>query len=142
MGTVGHVSVYPTFAAADAAGVKTRSTLRVNETSTLDDTVFDAFRNKTLTAQERAQLRDWNFRLEQSEEAIEEHLEQRVSLLFMQAVVCYGTGYQFAEGHTLHQGSNAETLKAGHLALSFQAAHHATLPNLYARSPTSQQNLV
>ena len=68
--------------------------------------------------------------IEQSEPLIHLHLEKRISLQFLQFVLCYRTNYQFREGRTLHQGFNAGAVNG----IKCQAAHSATLPCIYAKS--------
>ncbi|CCB86356.1 putative uncharacterized protein [Parachlamydia acanthamoebae UV-7] len=69
--------------------------------------------------------------------AIQQHFHKRISLIFLQAVVCYGTNLKFREGHTIHQGFNAE----GMFGISFQAAHSATLPCLYAKEGKGKETI-
>jgi hypothetical protein len=129
--TVAKAVVFPEFLSQDVVKIKKRETLEGvgNPTSSLHDSFF-------CQVEEADSLDDWEFCLNNSRPLIEQHLERRVSLLFVQAVVCYRTNYQFREGHTVHQGFNAHTLYYDQHTKSrvFQAAHCATLPCLYAKA--------
>ncbi len=129
------VDVFPTLSAGDANKVNTRVSFGGNVTSSIKDPCLDKFRKTTLDDGQAKKLNDWNYRLNKSYTAIELHLEKRLSQLVVQAVTCYGTGLDFSEGHTLHQGLNAETILSPKGDIKFNAAHHATLPCLYASKP-------
>lgn len=77
---------------------------------------------------------DWASQLDASRLLIEQHVEKRVSQVFMQAVACHQSDYTFREGHTFHQGFQAHK--------PFQAAHSATVPCLYATSKDSARAIV
>lgn len=146
--TLNSIPVYPVFPANQADRVKVRAKLEGegNGTSSLKDLAFANYRIPTTDPQEKirraAELNNWRFCLEKSRASIENHLEQRVSLVFMQAVLCYKTNYRFREGHTLHQGYNAQSLSYQGGVHEFNAAHRATVPCIYARSPQTQQEIV
>lgn len=142
--TVATATVYPHFESINADRIKTRDILGnkgligSNATSSLVDECLNTHRKSNLTKMEKDQLKDWKFILNKSKDAIEQHFEKRVSQLFMQAVLCYHTDYSFREGHTIHQG-----LEAHHLGdIKFNAAHHATVPCLYALSKSTKQEVV
>ncbi len=135
--------VYPTLAADDADKVTTRVSFGGNVTSSIIDPCLSKFRKENLPHEEAIKLNDWNHRLKKSYTAIELHLEKRLSQLVVQAVTCYGTGLNFCEGHTVHQGFNAEGIynPIGE-DITLQAAHHATLPCIYASTPNSDRKFV
>ncbi|NNM44200.1 MAG: helix-turn-helix transcriptional regulator [Chlamydiae bacterium] len=132
------VNVHPFLLATDADRVKARVNLDGNTTSTLEDIAFTEFRGLTITREQRERIHDTDFRIQQSSQVIEQHLERRLSQLFVQAVVCYRTKYEFREGHVLHQGQNATPISS----VVFQAAHCATVPCLYAKSPDTNREIV
>ncbi len=140
--SLAQVSVWPRLFSRDADKVKGRVELGGNTTSSLEDEPFAEFRAPGLTpglsGAQTAPLDHWSFRLEKSRSFIEQHLEKRVSQVFMQAVVCYRTGYTFREGHTLHQGLGAHNLHYNYQSISFQAAHSATVPCLYATAGNTE----
>lgn len=143
--TLNKVQVYPNLSADNAAKVKTRVKLdenNRNKTSSLTDPVLAEFRDHQLKPVEVAQLKNWDFVLDKSSSTIQQHLEKRVFHLFLQAVVCYQTGYLFEEGHTVHQGFGAHPIEYEDGKLEFQAAHSPTLPCIYASSPNSNQKVV
>lgn len=138
------VPVYPYLESKDAARVKERKILGdqglvgSNATSSLVDEALGAYRKSHLTPAEKQQLKDWKFVLNKSTDAIHLHFDKRVYQLFMQAVLCYNTNYEFREGHTVHQG-----LGAHHLGeLKFNAAHRATIPCLYGRCKSTNKEIV
>ncbi len=116
-----------------ATGVPRRRTLFVKTSTTqpLRD-VTSSIQGAKINKPEG--LAEWKTHLEETRFTIEQHLEKRVSLLFLQAVLCYRTSYTFEEGKTLHQGFSASN--------PCQAAHSATLPNLYALSSKTNQKFV
>lgn len=140
------VQVYPSLNPVDASKIKTREVLGdqkkglvgSNATSSVRDEALNEYRKATLTHNEKKQLKDWKHILSKSYDAIEQHFEKRVSQLFMQAVLCFNTDYRFREGHTIHQGFNAHHLGD----IKFNAAHHATVPCLYAYSEATKQETV
>lgn len=133
------VQVFPQFNSTVADNLpKSRVKLEGNFTSSLVDPVFGNFRVPALSSPQQTQLNDWSFRLHSSAPLIEQHVEKRFSQLFVQAVLCYQTNYTFREGRTIHQGLGAHTLH-GH---TFQAAHSATVPCIYALNPQTNQETV
>lgn len=137
--TVAKAEVYPVLLSHDAERIKGRAKLEGlgNPTSSLHNPLFRSDEEKEF-------LRDWSYCLNNSKPLIEQHLERRVSLLFMQAVLCYRTHFEFREGHTLHQGFNAHSLTTADLQVrtSFEAAHSATVPCLYAKQEGSSHEFV
>lgn len=147
-----HPTVYPVFTAQEAERIverrkKKRELLGENQTSSLHDFVLDKerekiARNEPLQREEKAALADWKSCLERSKEAIEQHLDKRLSHLFLQAILCYNTHYVFEKGPTMHQGLGAHTLKYGEGSIKMDAAHSPTLPCIYATSPTTGEKFV
>ena len=137
------VEVFPHLPAVKADGLK-RELLGDNKTSSLVDPHFAEYRREDgLTPQEIRELKDWNFCLNRSLPSIEQHFEKRISQLFIQAVVCYRTGYRFCEGHTIHQGLGAHHIPlGGKEKLKFEAAHSPTIPCLYAYSEETKEKSV
>jgi hypothetical protein len=150
--SLSQLTVYPNLAARDADRVKERVKLEGNpsktvvkqesRTSSLVDEALGQYRKPRLTKKERAQLKDWQFRLNAYADVVQQHIRKRVSLMFMQAVVCYKTGDRFEEGHTIHQGRGANGLKVGQKTIPFDAAHSSTLPCLYVRSKATGEKTV
>jgi hypothetical protein len=133
--------VYPHLPAANADKL-VREKLGANKTSSLADPVFVHYRGGDLTARQSRDLSDWNFCFTASCPLIQQHLDKRVSQLFIQAVLCYQTGYQFREGHTIHQGLGAHHIQHAQGTLAFEAAHSPTIPCLYATNPATGQESV
>jgi hypothetical protein len=142
--TLAKVPVYPYLESKDAARVTERKILGdqglvgSNATSSLADEALSAYRKSHLTAVEKRELKDWKFVLNKSKDGIHLHFDKRVYQLFMQAVLCYNTDYEFREGHTVHQGFGAHHLEE----LKFNAAHRATIPCLYARCRSTNKEIV
>ena len=65
----------------------------------------------------------------QTREAIEEHLEQKVSQIFTLFVLCYGTWGRFSLGPTVHQGYSEKAIPG---VGAVHGAHSANLPHVYA----------
>ena len=123
-GKVAHktVEVYPSLMAVDADHL-VRVKLEGNKTSSLADPVFTELRNGAWTDRQIQDLKNWDFLFTKSRPWIEQHLDKRVSQLFVQAVLCYQTGYRFREGHTIHQGLGAHKITHPQGTLAFEAAH-------------------
>lgn len=141
--TLAKATVYPYFDSKETAKIKPRDNLNEkglvgsNCTSSVTDEVFHAFRNRRLTVADKNELKNWPGVLNKSKDAIRQHFEKRVSQLFIQAVLCYKTNYRFREGHTVHQGYGAHRIGE----MEFNAAHHATIPLLYAYSPDTKREV-
>jgi hypothetical protein len=142
-GKVAHkeVEVYPSLSAVDADKL-VRVKLEGNKTSSLADPVFAEYRNGDWTNRKIQDLTNWDFCFTKSRSWIEQHLDKRVSQLFIQAVLCYQTGYRFREGQTIHQGLGAHHITHRQGTLAFEAAHSPTIPSLYAYNPATQQESV
>jgi hypothetical protein len=80
------VAVFPTLPASGADGIK-RELLEGNKTAALADPHFTEYRKCPLPPQKIPELKDWDSCLERSKPSIEQHVEKRVSQLFIQAVV-------------------------------------------------------
>lgn len=142
-----HCTVAPHLLAADAERITKkagREILPENSTSSLKDEIFGQYRGRPVTPRTAAVLADPTTRVQRSSEAIENHLERRLTLLFLQMVLCHGTGSTFSEGRTLHQGYSAQTIKlpGRGRGMEFQAAHTATLPSLYVQARGSDEKTV
>lgn len=142
--TLANATVYPHLESKEANRIKRREILGekglvgCNATSSLADECLNIYRDRDLNTEEKKQLADWKFILNRSKDAIEQHFEKRVSQMFLQAVLCYNSDYIFREGHTIHQGLGAHNLND----IKFNAAHHATIPCLYAKSKTTNKEVV
>ncbi len=129
---------------ADARIGKARWELDENETSSVQDEVFPLFRDP---GPGQVRILDPLYRLDATRDVICMHFEKRISHLFALAALCYRTGYVFREGHTVHQGLASHHIQVpvrtgGTDTVEFAAAHHATLPCLYARAPDSPNEFV
>jgi len=133
--------VYPSLPAPNADKL-VREKLGANKTSSLADPVFGHYRSGHLTTQQSRDLSNWTLCFNASCPLIQQHLDKRVLQLYIQAVLCYKLGYQFREGHTIHQGLGAHHIKHAQGTLAFEAAHSPTLPSLYAYNPTTRQESV
>jgi hypothetical protein len=133
---VAQFPVSPNLLAPHASQVTARSGLSENATASLKDDVFGHYREQPIPRATAARLAQPVTRVEASRDAIERHVERRMQLLFMQMVLCQGTGSTFREGKTLHQGFFASTIRlpGQPTDMKFNAAHTATLPCLYVRS--------
>lgn len=140
--TLSSVTVFPALSSSDANRVNKRTICEPNTTSSEYDSVFSHLRGKDVPTATKVPLTDWRFRLQASREIIELHLEKRVSQLFAQAVMCFRTGYEFSIGKTIMQGLQENHIPTTNGLVKFAAAHHATIPCLYAKVPNSQQEIV
>ncbi len=133
--------IYPSLPAVEADKLA-REKLGGNKTSSLADPVFVRYRGGDLTARQSSDLSNWNFCFTASCPLIQQHLDKRVLQLYIQAVLCYKLGYQFREGHTIHQGLGAHHIQHAQGKLAFEAAHSPTIPCLYATNPATGQESV
>lgn len=140
--TIKQFNVSPHLLASDASKVNTRATFEGNITASLVDPDFQDFRKGGTKAGQIRELSTWEGRLCRSKQTIQMHLERRVIQLFIQAVTCANTGYIFREGHTVHQGFNAQTLAIPGDKVLMQAAHLATVPCLYAKENANAPEVV
>jgi hypothetical protein len=142
--TVAKATVYPYLESKEADKIKREPDLGIkgfagcNTTSSIVDEALGTYRGKILTTVEKQELQDWNFILNKSKDVIEQHFDKRVSQVFTQAVLCYNTDYTFREGHTFQQGRGANHLGE----VKFNAAHHATVPCIYALSNSTNKEVV
>lgn len=144
-GKIAHrqAEIYPVLPARTADTFK-REIFGGNKSSSVADVPFAKNRKSPLTSEMVLELKEWKICLNRSRSSIKLHLEKRVSQIFMQAVVCYGGGFIFREGHTIHQGLSAHHIPLGGKkeVLKFEAAHSATIPCLYAYSEETKEETV
>lgn len=97
---------------------------------------------KNLSAQETAVLTNKCTRMLFSKEALEDHMEERISAFLMQIIDCYDRDLHYTVGKTEDQTKSTSAINIqlppgirkppADLKISFASAHHGTLPCIYA----------
>ena len=110
------------------------------KTKTIADGPFTI---KIQNAHDAAILTDKSGRMVLSKQAMEDHMEERISAFLMQIIDCYDTDFHFTVGKTQDQTKSTSSINFivergipkpadADLKMTFASAHHGTLPCIYA----------
>jgi hypothetical protein len=107
-----------------------------NVTNSVGDIVFDKTRQERSTNSRIAELKNNLSLIEKSEPVIRMHIVNRITLFFLQLVVCNQVPFHFEMNTALHQGFPTKMLikKTSNMSVEvpFASAHSSTLPCLIA----------